>query len=375
MAPILTETVPKYVRIGQYVREGLANGLWKPGDRLPSCREFVDRFAVTPMTVWKALDELTREGLIRRVQGKGTFVSERPLRTGTRLVGVGSRTRGDSYGLTFEALTRHLKQHHFSALALGFDVMAQETQGERRRHLDALLSSELAALVMDGASYLPFAVLEELEDRLPPLTFTRVYESPRRLASANMIVSDWRMGGYISARHVLEAGHRKLTFVTFGEPTESPRRFGLPEQYNRQVADGIEQAIREAGGDPARDLRFVFDTVSRRYEPAVGDALADGYRGVICLGDVRAPKVYRAAARLGLEIGRDVGVCGFFDTPWSEQLDPPLTSVRIHEDRIGTLAATAVVEGWRGRRMDVTPEVVVRESTGGPASGVGRPEE
>lgn len=65
-----------YGRVKRYLRDGLARGRWLPGQRMPSEADLVGRFAVSRMTVNRALRELTSEGLVERVQGVGTFAAE-----------------------------------------------------------------------------------------------------------------------------------------------------------------------------------------------------------------------------------------------------------------------------------------------------------
>lgn len=69
----------------------IETGLLKPGDRVPSTQELCRRFGVSHITVTKALQDLAREGILSRVQGKGTFVGRRPIER--RLTNLVSFTR------------------------------------------------------------------------------------------------------------------------------------------------------------------------------------------------------------------------------------------------------------------------------------------
>ena len=62
--------------VKQHLKKRLASGRWTPGERMPSEAELVARFAVSRMTVNRALRELQLEGLIDRVQGVGTFAAQ-----------------------------------------------------------------------------------------------------------------------------------------------------------------------------------------------------------------------------------------------------------------------------------------------------------
>jgi len=64
-----------YTRVKDYLKNGLASGLWVPGDQMPSEAELVAQFGVSRMTVGRALRELQAEGLVSRVQGVGSFAA------------------------------------------------------------------------------------------------------------------------------------------------------------------------------------------------------------------------------------------------------------------------------------------------------------
>lgn len=49
----------------------------KPGDLLPSEREFAEKYAISRMTVRQAINNLVKEGLVYREKGKGTFVADK----------------------------------------------------------------------------------------------------------------------------------------------------------------------------------------------------------------------------------------------------------------------------------------------------------
>lgn len=65
-----------YSRVKEFLKAGLADGRWRPGELMPSEAELVARFGVSRMTVNRALRELASEGLIERVQGVGTFAAQ-----------------------------------------------------------------------------------------------------------------------------------------------------------------------------------------------------------------------------------------------------------------------------------------------------------
>jgi GntR family transcriptional regulator, histidine utilization repressor len=69
-----TSPVP-YLQVKQHLVHELSKGRWAPGERMPSEAQLVAQFAVSRMTVNRALRELQAQGLVDRVQGAGTFAA------------------------------------------------------------------------------------------------------------------------------------------------------------------------------------------------------------------------------------------------------------------------------------------------------------
>lgn len=68
--------VPYYRQIVNQVIYGVANGMLKPGERLPTVRQLAVDLQVNLNTIAKAYSELELRGIVNTQQGTGTFVSE-----------------------------------------------------------------------------------------------------------------------------------------------------------------------------------------------------------------------------------------------------------------------------------------------------------
>jgi GntR family transcriptional regulator len=67
--------VPLYLQLKDLLASRIAEGLLRPGDALPSERQLCEEFGLSRTTVREALRGLNRQGLIRTVPGRGTFVA------------------------------------------------------------------------------------------------------------------------------------------------------------------------------------------------------------------------------------------------------------------------------------------------------------
>ena len=93
MSEDLMTGLPLWRRIAGTLGEEIADGRLPPGAQMPTEMALAARFAVNRHTVRRAIDELSRAGLVTTEQGRGSFVSEDVLD-----YVVGPRTRFSEWG-------------------------------------------------------------------------------------------------------------------------------------------------------------------------------------------------------------------------------------------------------------------------------------
>ena len=71
--------LPIYYQIEAYLKQQIDDGLLKPGDTLPSEREFSEQFHVSRMTIRQAIMNLVNAGYLSRQKGRGTFVASQKI--------------------------------------------------------------------------------------------------------------------------------------------------------------------------------------------------------------------------------------------------------------------------------------------------------
>jgi GntR family transcriptional regulator/GntR family frlABCD operon transcriptional regulator len=70
----MKKVLPQYRQLYEILRRQIMDGLYKPGDLLPSENDLCARHGITRPTVRHALDALLYDGMIRKHQGKGSIV-------------------------------------------------------------------------------------------------------------------------------------------------------------------------------------------------------------------------------------------------------------------------------------------------------------
>lgn len=69
-------TQPRYLQIKEEILQQIQTGVIQPGDKIASENRLAKKHSVSRLTVQRAIRELVSEGLLRRAQGSGTFVTD-----------------------------------------------------------------------------------------------------------------------------------------------------------------------------------------------------------------------------------------------------------------------------------------------------------
>ena len=75
--------IPIYRQLVDAIHAAVKKGTLAPGEQLPTVQELSEHLNVARGTIKRAYDELERQGLVDKVQGRGTFVRYRPASSGS----------------------------------------------------------------------------------------------------------------------------------------------------------------------------------------------------------------------------------------------------------------------------------------------------
>ena len=100
--------VPLYLQLADELRNKILSGEWQPEQRIPSENELNQIYGVSRMTARQVITQLANEGLVFRVQGKGTFVAPEKIETRPPVGYQGIRRQLEQQG--YRAETRLLSR-------------------------------------------------------------------------------------------------------------------------------------------------------------------------------------------------------------------------------------------------------------------------
>lgn len=181
-------------------------------------------------------------------------------------------------------------------------------------------------------------------------------------AITSAVGMDDEAAGYALGKYIIGLGHRRLGYIngSEGHISAACRLTGLKRAAD-EVTDGV--VIFQEQGD------FTFRAgvlLAEKLLGAHGDITA-----LICANDDMAAGALLTAHRRGLSIPAECSVSGFDDTPVSEIVWPPLTTVHQPIRMLGQRAVELVVDAIQSGRGAAAPgfeavpfRIVERASTG-----------
>ena len=103
---VKNKAIPLYYQVYWALKEMIEQGIFKPGDCVPSEQELEDRFKVSRITIRRAVDELVQEGILVKKRGLGTFVIEKKYTQQLNYVSSWAETMRD---MQMQISTKQLK--------------------------------------------------------------------------------------------------------------------------------------------------------------------------------------------------------------------------------------------------------------------------
>jgi len=246
--------------------------------------------------------------------------------------------------------------------SLGFDLVTRAIDPEdkdRLRLLSSILERERpAGLILSPPLSDDLGLVEAARHAKVQVVAISAGESAR--TSVLAVGIDERAGGYAMGKHLTSLGHRRLGFIK-GPPEHRAAALRYDGFLEALRADGIEEEPWTATGD------FTFKSGVEATERLLRDRVE--VTALACANDDMAAGVMLALHRAGIDIPSAISVTGFDDTPMSEIVWPPLTTIRQPIKDLSERAVHLLVENQSDGDIhyDALPfELVVRESTSSP---------
>ncbi len=333
----------KKVALHQVVYQGLMQnirtGVWRVGDLLPTEQALSQQYSVSRITVRHALSQLAEEGYIRRVQGKGSVVTEPPGQT--PVLGLALSNFDDLFGSNI------VKGVLYQVEKMGYLVMVRSLYATAAQEGEALRTMVQAGV--QGIIHMPLYDAMRYTDELMRVSdqVPMVFVDRRVLGIDVPLVCTDNAGGVRTLCYTLrENGYRRIAFVS-----SNPDSTAVGERL---------KGFLEACGNDSRRLTY---TQVRSMLPEMDSEESEAYdvdqiarfltqnqpiEAVVAHTWYVAKYVEKALGKMGLRVPQDCAVV-CFDQPTNLTGDCHFAHMRQDEFYIGVTAVKRMAELLAGK--------------------------
>ena len=184
--------------------------------------------------------------------------------------------------------------------------------------------------------------------------------SPKQQVRRSGVAMDETRAAFDMVQHLAGLGHRRIAHIV-GHPAHGASDWRLTGYRNGLAHAGLEY-------DPSLVVQgeFSFESGAQGAERLL--ASSHPPTAIFAANDDMAAGVIRVLLERNLRVPEDISVCGFDDTPLSQQIFPALTTVHQPTHDMGRLATLGLIEAMKephsATMLRVPYTLQLRNSTG-----------
>jgi DNA-binding LacI/PurR family transcriptional regulator len=370
-----------YKHVYEGIRDKIIGGKLSKDSKLPSEKEFCAEYEVSAITVKKAMDLLVDEELVRRVPGKGTYVTRNSIREMDiqREEGVKENERYENPEKELKAKKRKMigivLEHVASPFGLdmlyqldceaeraGYKLCIRFSYGNREKETDEI--EHLLALNVEGLVIMPChgfhyntAILKLIVEDFPVILIDKRMNG----IPISTVSTDGKNAVKFLVNHLYERGCRKIGLITMeasGTTSLIDRREGFFCGLDELKLSVIEECVLKYDHVNFIDKKAEqvdVDMICQYFEKTKGRL-----DGVICTEYGMMPSVVKAARSLGINIGSDLKIC-CIDEDYQAADGYYFTHMKQDERSIAKLALKLLIQEERQPAIDYVVPAVFKQ--------------
>lgn len=342
------KSLPLYKQIQQDIRKLITIGQLRVGDRIPSEKELSEKYRVSQITSKNALNGLTEEGLLIRVQGKGTFVARQTDSLNEQESFSQwniSHSKSGRIGLVLPTMKTEVDQRFLDyiekyASQYGVELMlriTRESQEEETNVIRSFLRQGVDGIVIFPVENEVYndSILRLSLNRFPLVLIDRFLKEIKTYS-----VSSGNVAGTCEAvNYLLNNGHSSIAFI-------SPE---ITNSVTDERAQGFEQAYLERKESIDKNMWCLLPLetiISGKAEERICQFLNDrpDITAAFTVNTELCKYTYRAAQRLKKRVPEELELITF-DPPGL----PRVSYIRQNEEEMCRLTMELLQEQIQGK--------------------------
>jgi len=346
---------PLYFQFKEQILTRIANGAYRPGQKLPSQNEFHAETGLSVGTIRRALYELSQQGLLYGMRGKGVFVAQSAQHSpdiNTRILGFVysfEQTHGPYLSKLLEAVTQHC-----NLLGYELKIYNNRSAGISQLLKEAVRKRLVAGFLLGSASYTELADIIQQAG----IPFVWVNNLPNDSAQ-NCVLPNVQQFIRRGVDYFFTLGHHKIGLLTGPESIWA----------NARITGAFIAALKERGlshcAEWMRSGEWGEETGYRLMKTII--SLKERPTAIIAAEDLIAVGAINAVREEGLEVPRDFSILSNGNITPVFLHPVPLTVTDMHLEEIGYRSVEMmrdILENHRlPERVEVDADIIIRQST------------
>lgn len=339
------EKTAKYLEVVNWIKEKIRNRELLPGERMYSENELKQIFSLSRQTIRHAVGVLEEEGLVTRIRGSGTYITDTRmniLENRTRIAVVTTYVDSYIFPKTIQGIEKVLFEQGYSV-----QIAFTNNQTEREKTVleDIISRDDVAGIIIEATkSSLANPNLElyrKLMARKIPVLFINSYY--KELEAPHVTLDD-RHAANIAVKYLLKCGHSKIGGI-----------FKLDDGQGNLRYEGYLHAMQEAGRMPQEENIVWLDTLDVKEFELCGEKILRrlaGCTAVLCYNDQIAMHLFNLLKQNAVRVPEDMSIISIDDSELASLCEVALTSVPHPMDRLGAKAAENLLRMIQKRDYD-----------------------
>jgi DNA-binding LacI/PurR family transcriptional regulator len=275
-------------------------------------------------------------------------------------------TANPFYASLIDGIERILVKENYNTCI--YNALTGSPHGDSARIMKHLVSKNVRGVVI--AAFNDDAVLEQEAEELQSHCIKVVMvDSPKPDFRFNCVSYDYEKASYLGTEYLINWGHRRIIYAGLEVERES-RRLRIVGFQNAMRAHQLPVQnggilIREAESEETDQImsgeKMCDLILSMKPRPTAIAAIND----LVALGLLRGFHKYSVA------VPGEISILGFDDSPYSEMTNPPLSTIQVQSEQMGSMAAMLLLQDVKGisetpANLYLKPQIIERGTVAPP---------
>jgi LacI family transcriptional regulator len=243
----------------------------------------------------------------------------------------------------------------------GYNIMicqSLENRDSEAENIDILINARVAGIALSLASNDESHLTRIIKNNIPLVTFDRVANE----VSPHQVATDDFEGSFLATKHLIDQGCTKIAHLAGDQEIN----------IYRNRLRGYRAALEE--NNLGLNSEYIVSTASavKAGQISASQLMALNNRpdAITSASDFSALGALQYCKSIGLEIPKDVAITGFANEPFTEYVDPPLTSVNQKSLEMGKMVGQVFFaqsnddhNQMEHKKILLKPELIIRGSS------------